>query len=72
MADAEIPQNTQDLTVFVQNLLGQMQQRFQDMSDAIIQRIDDMGGRIDELEKSIGELMTQAGIDEATPAIENK
>lgn len=34
--------------------------------------VDDMGGRIDELEKSIGELMTQAGIEETTPAIEDK
>ena len=31
------------------------------MSDAIITRIDEMGSRIDDLEKSIGELMTQAG-----------
>lgn len=26
-------------------------------------RIDDMGSKIDDLEKSIGELMDQAGID---------
>ena len=26
--------------------------------------VDDMGKRLDELESSIGELMTQAGIDE--------
>jgi len=32
------------------------------MSDAIITRIDEMGSRIDDLEKSIGELMTQAGV----------
>ena len=32
------------------------------MSDAIITRIDEMGSRIDDLEKSIGELMTQAGM----------
>ena len=57
-------QNAQDLTVFVQNLLGQMQSRFQQMSEAIITRIDDMGGRIDDLEKSIGDLMTQAGAEE--------
>jgi len=58
------PQNSQDLTIFVQNLLQQMQSRFQTMSNAIIGRIDEMGNRIDELEKSIGELMTQAGIEE--------
>ncbi|KAF0982953.1 hypothetical protein FDP41_010932 [Naegleria fowleri] len=58
------PQGTQELTVFVQNLLHQMQKRFQDMSDTIIKRIDEMGTRIDDLEKSIGELMQQAGIPE--------
>ena len=30
--------------------------------------VDDMGKRLDELEGSIGELMTQAGIDEDLPA----
>ena len=48
----EVPQ-PQDLTVFVQNLLGQMQGRFQQMSDSIIGRIDEMGARIDDLEHSI-------------------
>ena len=66
MVDSE---NSQDLTVFVelqnlQNLLEQMQLRFQTMSNGIITRIDEMGNRIDDLEKSIGDLMTQAGIDE--------
>jgi len=62
------PQGTQELTVFVQNLLQQMQGRFQEMSDAIINRIDEMGGRIDDLEKSIAELMQQAGIEEGEGA----
>ncbi len=31
------------------------------MSDTIIGKIDEMGGRIDDLEKSLSELMTQAG-----------
>jgi len=64
MDDGSTPQTTQDLTIFVQNLLQQMQSRFATMSDAIIGRIDEMGHRIDELENSIGELMAQAGIDE--------
>jgi heat shock factor-binding protein 1 len=34
------------------------------MSNSIISRIDEMGSRIDDLEKSIGELMAQAGIEE--------
>ena len=38
------------------------------MSDNIVVRIDDMGGRIEELEKSIGELVNEAGaIDENNP-----
>lgn len=61
---ARAPESTQDLTIFVQNLLQQMQGRFSTMSDAIIGRIDEMGARIDELESSIGDLMAQAGIDE--------
>ena len=43
--------------------------RFQTMSDAIIGRIDDMGNRIDELERSISELMTQTGDDKTLPAV---
>ena len=62
--DGDNPQSTEDLTVFVQNLLQQMQGRFATMSDAIIGRIDEMGDRIDELENSIGELMAQAGIED--------
>eukprot|EP00310_Coccolithus_braarudii_P011273 CAMPEP_0183370804 /NCGR_PEP_ID=MMETSP0164_2-20130417/103503_1 /TAXON_ID=221442 /ORGANISM="Coccolithus pelagicus ssp braarudi, Strain PLY182g" /LENGTH=73 /DNA_ID=CAMNT_0025547265 /DNA_START=12 /DNA_END=233 /DNA_ORIENTATION=+ len=58
------PQSSQDLTIFVQNLLQQMQTRFQTMSEQIIDRIDEMGTRIDDLEKSIADLMTQAGVEE--------
>ena len=53
----------QDLTLFVQNLLKEMQGRFQTMSDSIINRIDDMGSRIDDLEKSISELIQEAGVE---------
>lgn len=54
----------QDLTVFVQSLLKEMQGRFQNMSDSIVNRIDDMGSRIDDLEKSIAELIQEAGVEE--------
>ena len=37
----------------------EMQGRFQTMSDSIINRIDDMGARIDDLEKSISELIQE-------------
>ena len=60
--------NANELTELVQNMLNQMQKRFQGMSDNIVDRIDDMGGRIEELEKSIGELVNEAGaIDENNP-----
>lgn len=39
------------------------QSRFQTMSDSIISKIDEMGSRIDDLEKSIGELVKEAGVD---------
>ncbi|KAJ7541665.1 hypothetical protein O6H91_10G069800 [Diphasiastrum complanatum] len=59
----ESAQNTADLTAFVQNLLQQMQARFQAMSDSIISKIDEMGSRIDDLEKSIGELTKEVGLE---------
>ena len=37
-----------------------MQSRFQTMSDSIITRIDEMGERIDDLERSVQDLVTQA------------
>lgn len=57
-------QGSEDLTVFVQNLLGQMQDRFSQMSESILGRIDEMGKRIDELEQSIGDLMEETEIEE--------
>lgn len=60
-------QKTADLTAFVQNLLQQMQCRFQTMSDSIILKIDEMGSRIDDLERSIGELVKETGHPDAIP-----
>jgi hypothetical protein len=48
------------------------QSRFQQMSEAIIGRIDEMGTRIDDLEHSIGDLMQQAGIDEVEGGAEGQ
>ncbi|OCT82405.1 hypothetical protein XELAEV_18024934mg [Xenopus laevis] len=83
------PKTVQDLTVVVQNLLQQMQDKFQTMSDQIIGRnillvtfllarlyrsfsltklLDDMSTRIDDLEKNIADLMTQAGVEEEETA----
>jgi heat shock factor-binding protein 1 len=68
-AGAQAGAEPEELTVFVQNLLQQMQARFQAMSDAIITKIDEMGGRIDELERNIGELVRRrAGRVHPSPA----
>ena len=37
----------------------QQQQKFEQMSDQIIGRLDEMGKRVDDLEKNINELMQQ-------------
>ncbi len=39
------------------------QNRFNQLSDTIIGRIDDMGSKIDELERSVNEMMNQVGIE---------
>ncbi|XP_019175312.1 PREDICTED: heat shock factor-binding protein 1-like isoform X2 [Ipomoea nil] len=56
------------MTVFVQNLLQQMQTRFQAMSESIISKIDEMGNRVDELEQSINDLRAEMGQDAPSPS----
>ncbi|XP_038722618.1 heat shock factor-binding protein-like [Tripterygium wilfordii] len=64
--NAEDPkQSTADMTAFVQNLLQQMQSRFQAMSESIITKIDEMGNRIDELEQSINGLKAEMGVEDS-------
>ncbi|NWI48736.1 HSBP1 protein, partial [Calyptomena viridis] len=65
MADTD-PKSVQDLTAVVQTLLQQMQDKFQTMSDQIIGRniLFLSSCRIDDLEKNIADLMTQAGVEE--------
>eukprot|EP01083_Nonionella_stella_P075612 205618_1 len=70
-ANSGAPNGEADLAVFVQDLLGKMQERFKTMSDSIIGRIDEMGTRIDDLEKSIGDLMTQSGISDV-PVVDSR
>lgn len=56
--------STKELNQFVQNMLKQMQDRFEEMSNNIIGRVDEMGKRIDDVEKSINEIMNDLGEDE--------
>merc|ERR1712165_582883 len=59
-------QPPEDLNLFISDLLEQMQSKFENMGNTILGRIDDMGSRIDTLEKSIGDLMDQSGLSEPT------
>ena len=52
------------LSLQVQGVMQQMQDKFKTMSDQIVSRLDDMGNRIDDLERNIADLMTQAGVEE--------
>ncbi|GAB2277896.1 hypothetical protein Dimus_012598 [Dionaea muscipula] len=65
---ADPKQSTADMTIFVQNLLQQMQSRFQAMSESVITKIDGMGSRIIELEQSINELRAEMGT-EGSPSL---
>uniref|UniRef100_A0A3B4DXQ4 Heat shock factor binding protein 1a n=1 Tax=Pygocentrus nattereri TaxID=42514 RepID=A0A3B4DXQ4_PYGNA len=47
----------------VQTLLQQMQDKFQTIF-SLIGTLDEMSTRIDDLEKNISDLMTQAGVEE--------
>ena len=40
-----------------------VQDKFQTMSEQIFLRIDEMGNRIDSVEKNITDLMNQAGVE---------
>lgn len=63
MADGN-PTSVQDLSAFVETTMQNLQGKFQAMSNQIVSRMDEMGTRIDDLEKNVSDLMTLAGMDE--------
>lgn len=56
----------QNVIRFVQTLMEQMHSKFQNVSDQILERIDEMSTRIDHLEKSLNDL-----VDNAEPYAKN-
>mmetsp|Transcript_32469 Transcript_32469/g.82490 ORF Transcript_32469/g.82490 Transcript_32469/m.82490 type:complete len:87 (-) Transcript_32469:221-481(-) len=50
-----------EMTKFVEGLLTQMRGRFDKMSENIMTKVDEMGHRIDSLERDITALVDQAG-----------
>ncbi|XP_013997799.1 heat shock factor-binding protein 1-like protein 1 [Salmo salar] len=53
-----------ELTEIMEATMQNLHSKFQCMSDQIVSKMDDMGTRIDDLEKNVADLMTQAGMDE--------
>lgn len=57
------PKSIEDLAKYANVTLQSVTEKFEMTSERVIGRIDKIGGTIDELEKEIAALMTQAGVD---------
>lgn len=57
------PKTTTDFAQHIQEMLQQMQDKFQMTSNSIFSRIDETGRSLEELEKTVSEMMTEAGVD---------
>ncbi|MBN3325789.1 HSBP1 protein, partial [Atractosteus spatula] len=66
------PKTPQDLSDMVEAMMRGLQNKFQAMSDQIVSRMEEMGTRIDDLEKNVADLMTQAGMDESEAHFKDK
>ncbi|XP_026421845.1 heat shock factor-binding protein-like [Papaver somniferum] len=64
---SEDQQRAADMTLFVQDLVQKMQSRLDTMCDTIISTIDEMGSRIDGLEKDINEFRADMELDRSKP-----
>ncbi|XP_034285206.1 heat shock factor-binding protein 1-like protein 1 [Pantherophis guttatus] len=62
MADND-PPSAKELSHFAENLLQQLQENFEDLTDKLSLQMDEMGERINDLEKHVAELMAEAGIE---------
>ncbi|XP_070603518.1 heat shock factor-binding protein 1-like protein 1 [Erythrolamprus reginae] len=62
MADND-PPSAKDLSQFAENLLQKIQENFEDLTDKLSLQMDEMGERINDLEKHVAELMAEAGIE---------
>ncbi|XP_051466927.1 heat shock factor-binding protein 1-like protein 1 [Apus apus] len=52
-----------DLPQLAENLLYHLQENFEALSEKITLRMEEMGERIEDLEKHVADLMTEAGIE---------
>lgn len=59
------PKSVEDLAKYAQVTLQSVTEKFEGTSTRILGRIDQIGSTIDDLEKEIAGLMTQAGVDDS-------
>ncbi|XP_048363380.1 heat shock factor-binding protein 1-like protein 1 [Sphaerodactylus townsendi] len=60
------PQSARELLEFAENLLQQVHENFQALTDKLTLRMEDMGEQIDDLEKHVNGLVAQAGVENAS------
>jgi len=48
----------------MQDMLQQLQDKFQSTSGQIFSRIDETGRSLDELEKTVSDMMSEAGVEQ--------
>mmetsp|Transcript_14169 Transcript_14169/g.20942 ORF Transcript_14169/g.20942 Transcript_14169/m.20942 type:complete len:81 (-) Transcript_14169:15-257(-) len=63
--EVENSHQNEELSVYLESVLEQMQNRFQEMSDTVVKRFDEIGNRLDDLEKSMSDLMEASGVEQA-------
>eukprot|EP00934_Nitzschia_sp_Nitz4_P008203 Nitzschia sp. Nitz4//scaffold158_size52425//17342//17786//NITZ4_006856-RA/size52425-snap-gene-0.1-mRNA-1//-1//CDS//3329537504//8193//frame0 len=54
---------TQDVTLFVRDMLNEMESEFTEAGASMLGRMDEVGKKLDDLERSISDLMTDAGLE---------
>ncbi|XP_074841976.1 heat shock factor-binding protein 1-like protein 1 [Carettochelys insculpta] len=62
MAENE-PRSAQDPSQLAENLLQQLQENFQALTDKLTLRMEEMGEHIDDMLLKVTDLMAQAGIE---------
>ncbi|XP_051654902.1 heat shock factor-binding protein 1-like protein 1 isoform X2 [Manacus candei] len=65
-AEAADPRRAGDLPQLAENLLCRLQENFQALTEKLTFLLEEMGERINDLEKRVADLMTEAGIEENT------
>ena len=58
------PTSTEEMNMIITAMLSQMESNFAVMSSRVIDKIDQMSARIDELEETVQDLMQRSGVTE--------